>query len=193
MTQTGAKITKQPGTDLYPRPVVMVTCVDKSQRPNIITLAWVGVVCSQPPQLSISVRPHRYSHSLIEKSGQFVVNVPSEELVHATDLCGTISGQDFDKFVEAGLTPQPATRVSPPLIAECPVNLECLVRHQLSLGSHDLFIGEVVVAHISEDILKESGTIDFGKARPLTYNAREYWGLGQMLEVHGFSARSRPK
>ncbi|MBI4283554.1 MAG: flavin reductase family protein [Chloroflexi bacterium] len=187
MNNIDQKELRRPTTALYPVPVVLVTCADDNQRPNIITLAWVGVVCSDPPQIGVAVRPSRYSHALMEKSGQFVINIPGEDLVHAADLCGTISGRDTDKFAEAGLTPEPAAKVSPPLIAECPVNMECLVRQKLSLGSHDLFIGEVVAVHVDRAILSEGGRIDYGRARPLIYNNGEYRGLGNILERHGFA------
>lgn len=188
MEKARRKELRRPTTGLYPVPVVMVTCADESGRPNIITLAWVGVVCSEPPQIGISVRPHRYSYGLIERGGEFVVNIPSEDLLYATDLCGILSGQDGDKFERVGLTPEPATQVKPPLISECPVNLECVVRHKLPLGSHDLFIGEVVAVHMASAILDENRRIDFAKARPFTYNYREYRGLGKLLNRHGFSA-----
>jgi flavin reductase (DIM6/NTAB) family NADH-FMN oxidoreductase RutF len=174
---------------LYPVPVVLVTCTDDSGRPNIITLAWAGVVCSEPPQIGIAIRPGRHSHGLVEKSGQFVVNIPSEDLLEAVDICGTVSGRDVDKFARTGLTPEPALRVAPPLIGECPVNMECAVRQKLSLGSHDLFIGEVVAVHVDTAVLAEKGRIDFAKAKPFTYNQGEYWGLGNMLERHGFTRR----
>jgi flavin reductase (DIM6/NTAB) family NADH-FMN oxidoreductase RutF len=161
--------------------------MDELGRPNIITLAWAGVVCSEPPQLGIAVRPSRHSYHILRRSGQFVVNIPTQDVLHATDVCGTVSGRDHDKFALTGLTPLPATRVSAPLIAECPVNLECLLRHQLALGSHDLFIGEVVVEHVRHDIMGEHGRPDFGKARPFTYTRGEYWGLGEFLGNHGLS------
>jgi len=181
--------TRKPGTALYPVPVALVTCIDESERPNVITLAWVGVVCSEPPQIGISVRPGRHSHPMIERTGQFVAAIPSEDLLHATDFCGVVSGRNVDKFAEAGLTALPATRVKPPLIAECPVNIECLVRHKLSLGTHDLFIGEVVAVHVDQAVLDEKGSIDFAKARPIAYCGGEYWALGRLLERHGYSAR----
>ena len=177
------------GVALYAVPVVLVTCVDDCGRANIITLAWVGVVCSEPPQIGIAIRPDRYSHGLIEKSGQFVVNIPGEDLLGAADICGTVSGRDVDKFARTGLTPEPASQVAPPLIAECPVNIECVLRHKLTLGSHDLFIGEVVAVHVDRTVLTEKGRIDFAKAKPVTYNQGEYWGLGCMLERHGFTRR----
>ncbi len=117
-----AKISKTPSTYLYPLPVVLVTC--GTQRPNIITLAWVGTVCSDPPMVGIGVRPERYSHSLIEESGEFAINIPGEDLLEVTDRCGHASGRDVDKFAAFGLTPQAASLVSTPLIAECPINME---------------------------------------------------------------------
>jgi len=189
MSEPQGKKTVKPTTALYPTPVVLVTCVEGSQRPNIITLAWVGVVCSEPPQIGIAIRPGRYSHPIIEKTGEFVAAIPSEELLYAVDLCGTVSGRDADKFEKAGLTPEPATKVSPPLIAECPVNMECQVRHKLSLGTHDLFIGEVVAVHVDKAVLNERGIIDFDKAKLISYNNGEYRRVGEMLEQHGFSAR----
>lgn len=182
--------TRPPATGLYPTPVVLVTCVDGMGKPNIITLAWAGVVCSEPPQLGIAVRPSRHSHAILRRSGQFVVNIPSQEQLHASDVCGTVSGRDHDKFALTGLTPLPATKVLAPLLAQCPVNLECVLRHVLALGSHDLFIGEVVAYHVRKDILGDHGRPDFGKARPFTYNQGEYWGLGELLGRHGLS---RPK
>ena len=191
MSQLKGKELRTRTTALYPTPVILATCINDSQRPNIITLAWVGVVCSQPQQIGIAIRPERYSHPLVEKSGQFVINIPTMDLLHAVDLCGTVSGRDFDKFAAAGLTPEPAARVRPPLIAECPVNMECIVRHKLPLGTHDLFIGEVVAIHVDRAILHENGNIDVAKAKPITYNNREYWSLGDMLEQHGFSRRKK--
>jgi len=182
--------TRKPSTALYPVPVALVTCIDETERPNIITLAWVGVVCSEPPQIAISVRPGRHSHPMIERTGQFVAAIPSEDLLHATDLCGVVSGREVDKFTRAGLTALPATNVKPPLIAECPVNIECLVRQKLPLGTHDLFIGEVVAVHVDPSVLNEKGSVDFAKAKPVTYCSGEYWGLGKLLERHGYSART---
>lgn len=184
--------TRKPTTALYPTPVVLVTCVDGSGRPNIITLAWAGVACSEPPHIGIAIRPGRYSHPIIEKTGQFVAAVPREEVLHAVDLCGSVSGRDVDKFERTGLTPKPATRVSPPLISECPVNMECVVRHKVTLGSHDLFIGEVLAVHIDRGLLDERGLIDFDKAKLIAYTNGEYRGLGGMLERQGFWARQSP-
>lgn len=173
-----------PSLALHPVPVVLVTCADGGGRPNVITLAWVGVACSVPPMLSIAVRPERFSHQLIKESREFVVNIPSVRQAEAAFYCGTHSGRKEDKFVGAGLTPVPASQVKAPLIAECPVNMECVVRHELSLGSHDLFIGEVVAVHADESVLDEAGKLSTGRVNPLAYSSsHEYWSLGSKLTV----------
>lgn len=182
-----------PTTLLYPTPVVLVTCVDRQGRPNIITLAWAGVVNSEPPMIGISIRPERYSHGCIKEMREFVVNLPTQEMVRGVDVCGVVSGRETDKFLLTGWKAIPAEKVRPPLIDECPVQMECLVRENLSLGSHDLFIGEIVALHVKEEVQKEKGRIDILKALPLTYcpGAREYWGLGTLLGHYGFT-KGRP-
>lgn len=172
---------------MFPCPVVLVTCVDSKGKPNIITLAWAGTVCSDPPTLGLGIRPHRYSYGLIEASGEFVVNIPTKEILREADFCGTVSGRDVDKFSATGLTPEPAEKVKPPLIRECPVNIECVVREKIPLGSHHLFLGEVVSVHVDQDILNDEGGVDFTKVAPFVYNQREYWSLHQKIGVHGFS------
>jgi flavin reductase (DIM6/NTAB) family NADH-FMN oxidoreductase RutF len=182
-----AKVTIKPGTYLYPVPAVMVTCgpVDK---PNIITLAWVGTVCSDPPMVGISIRPSRYSHGLVKLHGEFAVNLPTVSLAHATDYCGTVSGRKGDKFAETGLTPVSANAISTVIIAECPVNLECKVAQVIHLGSHDLFLGEVVAVQVDEQVLDERRGIDLTKAMPLAFGSRRYWRVGETVGIYGFSA-----
>lgn len=183
-----AKTTKKPSIYLYPVPVVLVTC--GVEKPNIITLAWVGTVCSDPPMVGIAVRPSRHSHALIEETGEFVVNIPGEELLEATDRCGHLSGSEVDKFALTGLTAEPASEVNTPLIAECHVNMECKVRQKLELGAHDLFLGEVVAVHVDEEMLDEKGKrIDYGKARPFTLAFAEYRGLSEPLAKYGCSVK----
>jgi len=182
------KIVEKPGTYLYPIPAVLVTC-GPTDRPNIITLAWVGTVCSDPPMVGISIRPSRYSHGLVKQYGEFAVNLPTTDLARVTDYCGVVSGREVDKFSAAGLTPVPAKVISTVIIAECPVNIECKVTQTLSLGTHDLFLGQVVSVQADEDILGSNGGIDLNKAKPLAYGSHHYWGLGQMLGRHGFSSK----
>lgn len=183
------KVKKSPWAALFPCPVVLVTCVDSKGKPNIITLAWVGTVCSNPPMLGLGIRPHRYSYGLIERSGEFVVNIPTKEILKETDFCGTVSGKDVDKFSQTGLTPEPAEKVKPPLIKECPVNIECVVKKKIPLGVHHLVLGEIVHVHVDQEILNEKGRIDFNRASPFVYNQGEYWSLNRKIGVYGFSKK----
>jgi flavin reductase (DIM6/NTAB) family NADH-FMN oxidoreductase RutF len=184
-----SKVNLKPTTAMFPLPVMLITCVDAAGKPNIITLAWVGMVNSDPPMVSISIRPGRYSHGLVKASQEFVVNIPSEEMIRKVDLCGVVSGRDVDKFSETGFTSVQAQEVSAPLIEECPVNLECEVKRIIPLGSHDLFLGEIVAIHIDDTVLKEKGRVDIAKALPLAYcaGAHEYWSLGEMVGWYGFT------
>ncbi len=183
------KVRTKPTTMMFPLPVMLVTCVDAFGNPNIITLAWVGMVNSEPPMVSISVQPSRYSHGLIKVSREFVVNIPTEKIIRKVDLCGVVSGKDVDKFSETGFTPMEAEEVSPPLIEECPVNLECKVRKIIPLGSHDLFLGEIVTIHIDDMVLQEKGRIDITQALPVAYcgGAHEYWSMGKKLGWFGYT------
>ncbi|MGO9089193.1 MAG: flavin reductase family protein [bacterium] len=178
-----------PTTLLFPTPVVLVTCVDEAGKPNIITLAWVGVVNSEPPMIGISIRPGRYSHACVKRSKEFVVNLPSEEMVRKVDACGVLSGRETDKFSSMGWKPVPGQKVKPPLIDESPVQMECKVKEILSLGSHDLFLGEVVALHVKEEVEKEKGRIDIAKTLPLVFcpGANEYWNLGKCIGHYGFT------
>ncbi len=182
------KVQKKPNTALFPVPVVLVTSADQAGKANIVTIAWAGTVCSEPPMLSISVRPSRHSHQLITASGEFVVNVPGADLVKATDYCGMVSGRDVDKFATTGLTAIPASLVKVPLIKECPLNLECVVKQTLKLGVHDMFVAEIVAVHQSQSALNEKGRFDVHKARPFVYNgAGEYWSVTELLACFGFA------
>ena len=178
-----------PTTLLFPTPVVLVTCVDEAGRSNSITLAWVGVVNSDPPMIGISIRPERYSHACVKESREFVVNLPSEEMVRKVDSCGVLSGRETDKFASMGWKQVSAQKVKAPLIDECSVQMECKVREVISLGSHDLFLGEIVALHVKEEVQKEKGRIDITKALPLVFcpGANEYWSLGKCIGHYGFT------
>ncbi len=180
-----AKIRKEAQTVLCPTPPVMVSCADSSGRDNIITLAWAGIVCSEPPMVSISVRPGRFSYPMLRETGQFVVNIPGEEQLAATQICGTKSGKSGDKFAAAGLTREPASIVKVPMIRECPVNLECEVRHLLRLGTHDCFIAEILAVHVEESVLDARGRMDVSRARPFAFMpwTGEYWSFKEALVV----------
>ncbi len=186
-----AKQIWKPSTMLNPVPVVMVTCTDNTGKPNIITLAWVGTVNSDPPMVSISVRKQRYSYELLKQKGEFVINMPSRKLTFATDFCGVKSGRDIDKFEAMQLTPERASKVDVPLIKECPVNLECVVRQVLELGSHDLFIAEVVATNVDEKLLDETGKLNLHKAELIAYAHGEYYPIGESLGYFGYSVTKR--
>jgi flavin reductase (DIM6/NTAB) family NADH-FMN oxidoreductase RutF len=181
------KVKKNPWAALFPCPVVLVTSIDSSGKPNIITLAWVGTVCSDPPTLGLGIRPQRYSYGLIEDSGELVVNIPTKDIVKEVDFCGVVSGRDIDKFSETVLTSMPAEVVKPPLIRECPVNIECVVKEKIPLGVHHLFLAEIVRVHVDQEILNEEGRIDLTKVAPIVYSQREYWSLNKKIMVHGAS------
>lgn len=159
---------------LYPNPVVMVSCSD-GVKDNIITLAWVGTVCSNPPLISISIRPSRYSHALISASKEFVINIPDEKMIEACDFCGTKSGRNMDKFEELGLTKEKGSIVNTPLIKECPINIECKVRQIIHLGTHDMFIGEVVIVNADEEVIYSDREIDYEKIGILSYLMNNYF------------------
>lgn len=181
-----SKILRGPGTYLFPLPVVLVSCGTR-ERANLIPLSWVGTLCSSPPSIGISVRPERHSHALIRELGEFVVNLPTAEQARQVDYCGRVSGRETDKWTACGFTKAPAAQVRAPLVAECPVNIECRVRQVVPVGSHDLFIGEVVAAHIDEAILDEDGRVDYARLAPFFYTGRDYWRLGEILAPVGFS------
>ncbi|MCD6334490.1 MAG: flavin reductase family protein [Candidatus Latescibacteria bacterium] len=178
----------EPGTVLSPTPVVLVTVQGADERPNIITLAWVGIVSSGPPMMSISIRSSRHSHKLIEESAAFVINIPPEKLVRETDYCGVVSCRKEDKFEGAGLTPVPAEKVNAPLILECPVNIECEVRQTLRLGAHDMYLGEVVAVHADEEVVQDGG-LNIAMIRPLVFcpGDAQYWNLGTVIGSYGFT------
>jgi flavin reductase (DIM6/NTAB) family NADH-FMN oxidoreductase RutF len=190
------KIELKPQTLLIPLPAVMVSCAAEGYKPNIITISWIGIVNSEPPMLSISIQPKRYSHDIVKKSGQFVVNLTSENHLKAVDFCGNRSGREYDKFKEMGLTQMPAKIVKAPLIEECPINLECIIRQSMLLGTHEMFIAEIVAVHIDDNFLDVNGRPDIDKLKPLVYctMAREYRGnLTGMLGKYGEIAGKKTK
>lgn len=193
--------TFKPGNMLYPLPVVMVSCrypgTDDAKctnpalqgKPNIITVAWAGTVCTNPPMLSISVRPERYSYHIIEKSGEFVVNLTTEALVRATDYCGVRSGRDVDKFKEMQLTPLPSKEIAAPGIAESPVNIECRVREITPLGSHSMILADVVNVTVDGSYMSENGKFELNSTGLVAYSHGEYFLLGKKLGSFGYSVK----
>lgn len=186
-----SKLTWKPGNMLYPLPVVMVSCADKSGNDNILTIAWTGTICSDPPMVSISVRPERYSYHMIEETGEFVVNLTTEALAHATDYCGVKSGKDTDKWKEMHLTREKADLVAAPLIKESPVNIECRVVEERNLGSHVMFLAKVVAVHADEAYLDENKKFHLEDAKPIVYSHGTYYALGEQLGTFGCSVRKK--
>lgn len=170
---------------VFPRPVALVTShSDKGD--NIVTLSWVGTVCSSPPVVAIGIRKNRFSFSLIYKSGEFVINIPEADLVREADFCGTRSGREVDKFDKTGLTKEKSKVVKAPLIKECPINIECKLIRTVELGSHTLFLGEVVGTHIDEKILREE-KFDDKKFQPLAYLSPHYFTMKKIEGEYGFT------
>ncbi len=184
------KIEKSIAGAPFPTPVALVTTIDKKDNANIITLAWVGVACSEPFMISASIRPGRHSHALLEDTKELVLNLPTAKILKETDYCGTVSGRDTDKFSSSGLTQEKAKFVSPPLIKECPVSLEARVEQQLSLGTHDLFVCKVVASHVEAAFLNEKGKFDFSKIDPFIYLATDYWDLDKKIGSYAFTKKS---
>lgn len=174
---------------LAPVPVVLVGCAHEELGRNVLTIAWCGVGCSDPPSLSVSIRPNRYSYRIIKESECFTVNIPTRNLLHEVDLCGTVSGKFGDKFERSRLTPQPGTEVSAPIIAECPVNIECRVREVIELGFHHMFIGEIVAKRADPEVLKD-GDIDFYRIPLISYVHGEYWSMGERIGQYGLSRQT---
>jgi flavin reductase (DIM6/NTAB) family NADH-FMN oxidoreductase RutF len=177
------KVLKPGSTALNPVPAVLVSC--GTEQPNIITLAWVGTVSSDPPSVGIAVRPQRYSYGLIVEAGEFVVNLPSSDQVGVVDYCGQVSGREVDKWAACGLTPLPPAKIHTPIIGECLLALECRVTQQVPLGAHDLFIGEVVAVQADDRALDARGRVDYGAVSLLTYVGGYYHRVGERLGRFG--------
>ena len=186
-----AKQTWKGGNMLSPLPAVMVSMVSEEGKSNIITVAWAGTICTNPPMLSISVRPERYSYDILKQTGEFVVNLTTEELAYATDYCGVRSGRDVDKFKEMDLHEEQASQVKAPMIQESPVNIECKVRKIEELGSHHMFLADIVAVNIDESYLNEKNKFELGKAKPIVYSHGEYYGLGKLLGTFGYSVKKK--
>jgi len=187
-----SKITFKPGTMVYPVPAVMVSCGENNSEYNIITIAWTGIVNSEPPMTYIAVRKSRHSHSILVKNREFVINLGTEDLAFQADFCGVKSGKDMNKFESQGLTPTPATKLKCPMIEESPVNIECIVKDIIELPSHDVFIAEIVAVHADETLMDEKGKLQLEKAGLICYSHGEYYGLSKPIGKFGFSVM-KPK
>ena len=183
----------KPGNMLYPVPAVMISCQRTGEKPNIITVAWAGTVCSTPAMVSISVRPERYSYAIIKETGEFVVNLVTKELVRAADYCGVKSGREVDKFGEMRLTPFALSSVKAPGIEESPVNLACKVAEIKHLGSHDLFLAEVTGVTVDGNYMDEKNKFHLNQAGLVAYSHGEYFELGRKLGSFGYSVRKTEK
>ena len=177
---------------LYPLPAVMVSCGREGEKPNIITVAWAGTICSDPAMVSISVRPNRYSYDIIRETGEFVINLTTKKLVKATDYCGVRSGRDVDKFAEMHLTPGKAEHLKyAPTIEESPVNIECRVTEVKELGTHHMFLAEVLGVTVDEAYMNENGRFELNSTGLVAYSHGTYFALGEELGTFGYSVRKK--
>lgn len=181
------------GNMLNPVPAVMVSVADKEGNANILTVAWAGTICTNPPMLSISVRPERYSYHMIKETNEFVVNLTTKDLVKETDFCGVRSGRDVDKYKELGLTKSKMEHVSAPGIAESPVNIECKVRKIEELGSHHMFIADVVGVVVDDKYFDETNRFHINDTNLIMYSHGEYFALGEKLGKFGYSVKKSKK
>ena len=179
------------GNMLYPLPAVLVSVADRAGKSNLFTVAWTGTICSDPPMVSISVRPERYSHHMIEETGEFVINLTTEALVYATDYCGVKSGRDVDKWKEMNLTPIAAEHVKAPMVEESPVNLECRVTQKLELGTHDMFLAKILAVHVDDQYMDESGRFNLNDSKPLVYSHGRYLTTGKEIGSFGYSVKKK--
>lgn len=181
------KIVQKPSTAIIPCPAVLLS-VGEGSAANIITLSWVANVCSIPPCVAAGVRPERHSYNLLKETDDFVINIPTTDQLRATVFCGTKSGRDFNKWEACNLSPVSSTKVKSPIIAECPINIECKTLQIIELGSHHLFIGEILAVHIQEELIDENGRLNLAEANLFTYNpiaGGEYWNLNGKLDTKG--------
>ena len=183
----------KPGTMIYPLPAVLVSCGDDKEQ-NLFTVAWTGTVCTNPPMCYISVRPERHSYEIIKRTGEFVINLTTASLARATDWCGVRSGRDHNKFAEMGLTPISAAVVGAPAVEESPISIECRVKQIIPLGSHDMFLADVVNVLVDEEYIDpETERLDLERAEPIVYSHGEYFRLGKVIGRFGWSVRKKSR
>lgn len=187
------KISFKPGNMLYPLPAALVTVKDKEGKDNLLTIAWVGTVCTNPPMLSISVRPERYSYRALRETGEFVVNLTTREMAKATDYCGVRSGKKEDKFKACGLTKIKSVKVGPVSLLQSPVNIECKVREVMELGSHHMFLADVVHVTVDDAYMDEKGSFHLEKAQPIVYSHGTYFEIGDKIGTFGYSVRKKQR
>lgn len=189
-----SKITfNKPGNFIYPVPAVLVSLKDKSGKMNILTIAWTGTICSDPPMAYISVRPERASYHMLKETGEFVINLPDEKMVRALDYCGVRSGARTDKWKDMRLTPEKSSTIEAPSIKEAPVSIECKVKQVIPLGSHDMFLAEVMAVNVDEKYIDEKGKFHMDKVGLVAYSHGDYLALGKKLGSFGYSVRKKKK
>ena len=186
-----AKVTWNPGAILAPLPAALVSC-GSEDKPNVLTVAWTGIICSKPPKTYISVRPERYSYDIIKQSGEFVINLPSASMVRAVDTCGVKSGKDTDKFALCNLTAEKSAKINAPSIAECPISVECRVFDARELGSHTMFMADIVAVNVDSQYLDKEGRLMIEKCNLLSYAHGTYFAPGDRLGTFGYSVRKKP-
>lgn len=179
------------GNMLYPLPAVMVSCQRPGEKPNIITVAWTGTICTNPPMLYISIRPERYSYGIIKDTKEFVINLTTKKLVKETDFCGVRSGREVDKFKELNLTPAKASKVQCPIIEQSPVNIECGVKEIKELGSHHMILADVIAVNVEKTLLNKNGKFELNDSDLLVYSHGSYFNLGEQLGTFGYSVRKK--
>lgn len=186
-----AKQKWKPGNMVYPLPAVLVSCGDKEGNLNLMTAAWTGTICSDPPMVYVSIRKERHSHHMIRETGEYVINLTTEKLARATDFCGVRSGRDMDKFKEMQLTPVHGELKYAPMVEESPVSIECQVTQVVELGSHDMFMAKVTAVYVDETYMDGKGTFHLEKAEPLVYSHGQYYGIGKHIGGFGYAVRKK--
>ncbi len=187
-----AKVKWRPGTLTSPVPPALISCSD-GEHDNLITVAWTGITCSDPPKTYISLRPERFSYGIIEKSREFVINVPSSHIIRSIDFCGVRSGKTVDKFEACRLTKEPAAEVSCPMVAESPISIECRVTDIIKLGSHDMFMADIVAVNVDERYINENGKLKIEQCSLAAYAHGSYFALGKKIGSFGYSVKKKKK
>ncbi|MGN1098246.1 MAG: flavin reductase family protein [Clostridia bacterium] len=187
-----AKITWKGSTLLAPVPPALISCGNE-ERDNLITVAWTGILNSDPPKTYISVRPERFSHHIIKESGEFVINLPSAHIVRSIDFCGCRSGRDIDKFAACSLTREPSSLLHCTMVAESPVSIECRVTDILPLGSHDMFMADILAVNVDERYIDENGRLRMEKCALAAYAHGQYFALGKKIGSFGYSVKKKKK
>lgn len=186
-----AKVSWRPGTQIYPLPAVIVTCGDKPENWNMLTIAWTGTICSDPAMCYISVRPERASYPLIVANMEFTINLTTQKMAFATDWVGVRSGREFNKWEKTGLTPMPGEKVASPTILESPLSIECRVKDIIKLGTHDMFISDVLNVRADSELIDATGKFDLEKSGLIAYSHGNYYKLGEIMGKFGFSVKKK--